>query len=161
MLFVTITGSDPRVRRGVMLHKLARLFEKWGATDAVNLDGGSSSMMIIKNKVVSVKRKPSSSSTTKEKPKPSSTEKETDKTTEQTKSDKPADVIAKETDTDKQTVAVSKTETEDKKVDEKTVLDRKTMSARGNRRVQPIPRFQGRPVSDAILIYPRKSNQSR
>ena len=35
------------------------------------------------------------------------------------------------------------------------------MSARGNRRIRPLPRFQGRPVSDAILIYPRKPDHSR
>lgn len=58
LLFITITGAAPGVRRGVTLSKLGKLFQEWGATDAINLDGGSSSMMVIRNKVVSIKLKP-------------------------------------------------------------------------------------------------------
>lgn len=160
LLFVTITGADPKVRRGVKLDKLARLFQKWGATDAVNLDGGSSSMMVIRNKIVSIKRKPPPGPTSEEKPKPAPTEKETDKT-KLTTPDKQGDVIAKNITTEKKTDANAKTDSEKKQVEEKTVLDRRTMSARGNRRVRPMPRFQGRAISDAILIYPRNPNHSR
>ena len=56
LFFVTITGAKSFVRRGVKLQQLAKLFLEWGATDAVNLDGGFSSMMVIRNEVVSIKR---------------------------------------------------------------------------------------------------------
>ena len=161
LLFVTITGADPRVRRGVMMHKLARLFQKWGATDAVNLDGGSSAMMIIKNKVVSVKRKPPKRPDSEEKEKPDSPEKQTDKREIENKQDKQADAIAKDTTTERKKDVETKPDTQNKPVEEKTAIDRRTMSARGNRRIRTMPRFQGRPVSDAILIYPRKSEQTR
>lgn len=161
LLFVTITGADPRVRRGVMLHKLVRLFQKWGATDAVNLDGGSSSMMIIRNKVVSVKRKPPPSSTSEEKSKSASSERESDKTTKLTKPDKQEDALVKDTSTEKKTDANAKPDSQNKEEAKKPALDRRTMSARGNRRVQPMQRFLGRPISDAILIYPRNTDRSR
>ena len=161
LLFVTITGADPRVRRGVMMHKLARLFQKWGATDAVNLDGGSSAMMIIKNKVVSVKRKPPKRPDSEEKEKPDSPEKQTDKKEIENKQDKQADAITKDTTTEKNKDVETKPDTQNKPVEEKTAIDRRTMSARGNRRIRPMPRFQGRPVSDAILIYPRNPDHSR
>ena len=57
LLFVTITGTEAGVRRGVMLSRLAELFLEWGATDALNLDGGNSSMLVIRDEVVSVKKK--------------------------------------------------------------------------------------------------------
>ncbi len=160
LLFVTITGADPKVRRGVKLNKLARLFQKWGATDAVNLDGGSSSMMIIKNKVVSVKREPSIRSSSEEIPKPTSEEKEADKMTKLTKPDKQTDVIAKDTTVEKKADARVKPDIQNKQSEKKLVMDRKTMSACGNRRVRPMPRFQGHPVSDAILIYPRDPDRT-
>ena len=59
LLFVTITATASGVRRGVMLPRLAELFLEWGATDALNLDGGNSSMLIIRDEVVSVKQKDS------------------------------------------------------------------------------------------------------
>ena len=158
LLFVTITGADPRVRRGVMLHKLARLFHKWGVTDAVNLDGGSSSMMIIKNKVVSVKRETPPKTESEGEQKVESGEKQVDKKAIEAKPEKKADVIAKDTNSEKKTDTNEKPDSQNKQDDKKPVLDRKTMSARGNRRVRPMPRFQGRPVSDAILIFPRKQD---
>ena len=57
LLFVTITATEAGVRRGVMLSRLAELFLEWGATDALNLDGGNSSMLVIRDEVVSVKQK--------------------------------------------------------------------------------------------------------
>lgn len=161
LLFVTITGADPRVRRGVMLHKLARLFQKWGATDAVNLDGGSSSMMIIKNRVVSVKREPPKRPPAEEDQKPDSPESQAKKKAITAKTDKQVDVVAKGTTTEKKTRMDEKRDSQEKQDEKKLALDRRTMSARGNRRVRPMPRFMGRPVSDAILIYPRKPDYSR
>ena len=55
LLFVTITAAAAGVRRGVKLPRLAELFLEWGATDALNLDGGNSSMLVIRDEVVSVK----------------------------------------------------------------------------------------------------------
>lgn len=57
LLFVTITAAAAGVRRGVTLTRLGELFLEWGATDAMNLDGGNSSMLVIRGEVVSVKRK--------------------------------------------------------------------------------------------------------
>ena len=94
LLFVTITAADAGVRRGVTLPRLAALFAEWGATDALNLDGGNSSMLIIRDKVVSVKSR--------EKP-------------------------------------------------QKT--------ARGNRRVRPMPKQQGRAIADALLIFDRMDGE--
>ena len=55
LLFVTITAAAAGVRRGVKLPRLAELLLEWGATDALNLDGGNSSMLVIRDEVVSVK----------------------------------------------------------------------------------------------------------
>ena len=59
LLFVTITAAEAGVRRGVMLRRLSELFLEWGATDALNLDGGNSSTLIIRGEIVSVKQKDS------------------------------------------------------------------------------------------------------
>ncbi|MCG9132374.1 phosphodiester glycosidase family protein [Candidatus Poribacteria bacterium] len=59
LFFVTVTATAAGVRRGVMLPRLAELFLEWGATDALNLDGGNSSMLIIRDEIVSVKQKDS------------------------------------------------------------------------------------------------------
>ena len=59
LLFVTITAAGAGVRRGVMLQRLAELFLEWGATDALNLDGGGSSMLVIRDEIVSVKQEDS------------------------------------------------------------------------------------------------------
>ncbi len=106
LLFVTITGAKAGVRRGVKLQRLAELFLEWGATDALNLDGGNSSMLVIRDKVVSVKLKDTESAKSSDKPAP-------------------------------KTVGTA----------------RNTRTARGNRRIRPIPRQQGRAISDAILIF--------
>jgi len=116
LLFVTITATEAGVRRGVMLSRLAELFLEWGATDALNLDGGNSSMLIIRDEVVSVKQKDA---------------------------DKPESKDG------------LKSASRDKPELKKTRAERKTKTARGNRRIRPMPRQQGRAISDAILIFPR------
>lgn len=108
LLFVTITAAAAGVRRGVKLPRFAELFLEWGVTDALNLDGGNSSMLVIRDEVVSVKKKDS------EHAKPS---------------DKPAP--------------------------KKAGAERNTKPARGNRRVRPLPKQQGRAIADAILIFSR------
>ena len=56
LLFVTITAAEAGVRRGVMLARLSELFLEWGATDALNLDGGNSSMLVVRDEIVSIKK---------------------------------------------------------------------------------------------------------
>ncbi len=115
LLFVTITAATAGVRRGVMLPRLSELFLEWGATDALNLDGGNSSMLIIQDKVVSVKQEDSTT-------KPRS-----------------ADQL--------------KRASRGKPTPEKARVDRNTKTARGNRRIRPMPKQQGRAIADAILIF--------
>ena len=111
LLFVTITATEAGVRRGVMLPRLAELFLEWGATDALNLDGGNSSMLVIRDEVVSVKKKDPAR-------------------------DKSSDKL-------------------EGQVKKKARVEKNTKTARGNRRIRPMPRQQGRAISDAILIFSR------
>ncbi|MYC78868.1 phosphodiester glycosidase family protein [Candidatus Poribacteria bacterium] len=111
LLFVTITGTEAGVRRGVMLSRLAELFLEWEATDALNLDGGNSSMLVIRDEVVSVKKKKAATRDTSE---------------------------GKKTH-----------------VEKKVRAEKNAKTARGNRRIRPLPRQQGRAISDAILIFSR------
>ncbi|MCH8293887.1 phosphodiester glycosidase family protein [Candidatus Poribacteria bacterium] len=55
LIFVTISDANPKVRRGVKLSRLAELLAEWGARDALNLDGGGSTMMIIDGEIVSTR----------------------------------------------------------------------------------------------------------
>ena len=114
LFFLTITATEAGVRRGVMLPRLAELFLEWGATDALNLDGGNSSMLIVRDKVVSVKQKDATKPELKEKLKASA---------------------------------------RDKPEPQRARAERNVKTARGNRRVRPMPRQQGRAISDAILIF--------
>ena len=116
LLFVTITATEAGVRRGVMLPRLAELFLEWGATDALNLDGGNSSMLVIRDEVVSVKQKDADKHESKDGLKSASREKPELK---------------------------------------KARTERNTKIARGNRRIRPMPKQQGRAISDAILIFSR------
>jgi len=58
LLFVTVDKNKQalsgRKSAGVTLEELAQLMKDLGCTDAMNLDGGSSSTMVINNKVVNV-----------------------------------------------------------------------------------------------------------
>ena len=113
---MTITATEAGVRRGVMLSRLAELFLEWGATDALNLDGGNSSMLVIRDEIVSVKQK----------------------------------------DADKlESKDGLKSVSRDKPELKKARAERNTKTARGNRRIRPMPRQQGRAISDAILIFSR------
>ncbi len=114
LLFVTITATEAGVRRGVMLSRLAELFLEWGATDALNLDGGNSAMLVIRDKIVSVKQKKLGRGTARDKP-----------------------------------------ETKKTQIEKGARAARNTKTARGNRRIRPMPRQQGRAISDAILIFSR------
>ena len=114
LFFVTITATAADIRRGVMLPRLAELFLEWGATDALNLDGGNSSMLIIRDEVVSVKQKDSTNPKSKD---------------------------------------TLKSVSRDKTAMKKTIDQKKTKPARGNRRIRPMPQQHGRAISDAILIF--------
>ena len=125
LFFLTITATEAGVRRGVMLPRLAELFLEWGATDALNLDGGNSSMLIVRDKVVSVKQK------------------------DATKSE-----LVKQKDATKPELKEKlKASAPDKPQPQRTRAERNVKTARGNRRIRPMPRQQGRAISDAILIF--------
>lgn len=49
VLLVTVDGRRPAVSNGISLTDLARLMAWLGATDAVNLDGGGSTTMIVRS----------------------------------------------------------------------------------------------------------------
>ena len=148
LLFVTITAAKLGVRRGVTLQQLAKLFVEWGATDAVNLDGGYSSMMIIRNQIVSFKRTRPDQSKSDEKSKSAASEKRPEKSTKPAASEKQPDKNAKQV-------------SPEKKQPQKATPEKNTRTARGNRRVRPMPTFQGRSISDAILIFPRSPAKSK
>ena len=145
LLFVTITAAEAGVRRGVMLPRLAELFLEWGATDALNLDGGNSSMLVIQDKVVSVKpkdsTKPGSGDQLKRIPRgrpiPGRDQ------AQRVSRDKPG----------RESVDQPEHASRSKPIPEKARAARNTKGARGNRRIRPMPQQQGRAIADAILIF--------
>lgn len=169
LLFVTVTAAAPGVRRGVTLQQLAKLFQEWGATDAINLDGGSSSMMVIRNQVVSIKPKPKESDTTKgrsrrvpseKKPetesKPTPNDDQTADKTITTSGEKQPPTTEKRTgNKSKATSTQKKTASVDRSQTEKDTSEKNRKYGRGNLRIRPMLRSQGRSISDAILIFPR------
>lgn len=161
LLFVTITAAKPGVRRGVTLQQLAKLFAEWGATDATNLDGGYSSMMIIRNQVVSFKRTQRDRSRSDDKSKPAVPKKQPEKNVKQPPSNKQPEKDAKSSLSKKQPENKSESASPDKQEPQKATPERNPKTARGNRRVRPMPMFQGRSISDAILIFPRGSATSK
>lgn len=52
LLLVTVDGRQPGVSAGMSLHMLAELLMEFGAVEAINLDGGGSTTMVIHNKIV-------------------------------------------------------------------------------------------------------------
>ena len=58
MLLVTVDGRQPGVSAGMSLRQLAALLLEFGAVEAINLDGGGSTTMVINNKLMN---KPSDS----------------------------------------------------------------------------------------------------
>ncbi len=158
LLFVTITAANPGVRRGVMLQKLAKLFLDWGATDAVNLDGGFSSMMVIRNEVVSVKRKRPTRTPSQIRTRPTPTEKKPEKDDKPVSPEKQPEKNTKLISTEKK---VKPDTSKEKQELQKVATTQNTRSGRGNRRIRPMPTYQGRAISDAILIYPRSHMRTK
>jgi len=52
LLLVTVDGRQKGLSRGMSLPEMADLLLKFGATDAVNLDGGGSTAMVVRDAVV-------------------------------------------------------------------------------------------------------------
>lgn len=52
ILLLTVDGRQPGVSTGMSLAMLADLLIEFGAVDAINLDGGGSTTMVIRNKIV-------------------------------------------------------------------------------------------------------------
>jgi len=48
LLFVVVDGRQPGFSEGVSLFELARIFESQGCSQAINLDGGGSSVMLVR-----------------------------------------------------------------------------------------------------------------
>ena len=144
LLFVTITAAGADVRRGVMLTRLSELFLEWEAMDALNLDGGGSSMLVIRGEVVSVKKADSTKPGAKDKSQGVSREKpmpEGDRR-QQAARGRPTP------DADRPQQAAR-----GRSMPERARGARNTRPARGNRRIRPMPQQQGRAISDAILIF--------
>lgn len=53
LLLMTVDGRQTTLSRGVSLPELANLLLKYGAVDAVNMDGGGSSVLVVRDLVVS------------------------------------------------------------------------------------------------------------
>ena len=52
ILLIVVDGRQPPVSVGVSLEQLARLLIEFGAVDAMNLDGGGSTAMVVQGKIV-------------------------------------------------------------------------------------------------------------
>ncbi len=52
LLLVTVDGRQPGYSEGMTLYEFARLFIELGCTDAMNLDGGGSTTMVVRDQVV-------------------------------------------------------------------------------------------------------------
>ena len=144
LLFVTITAAEAGVRRGVMLPRLSELFLEWGATDALNLDGGNSSMLVIQGKVVSVKQ----SDPTKLRPGDRSERALRGKSV--SKGDQSQRVSrGRPIPKGDQSQRVSR----GRPIPEKSKAERNVKTGRGNRRIRPMPQQHGRAIADAILIF--------
>jgi hypothetical protein len=52
ILLVTVDGRQPGYSRGMTLREFADLFRYLGATDALNLDGGGSTTMVVEGRIV-------------------------------------------------------------------------------------------------------------
>jgi hypothetical protein len=52
VLLLTIDGRQPGVSIGISLPALAKMLLELGATEAINLDGGGSTTMVVRNKVI-------------------------------------------------------------------------------------------------------------
>ncbi len=147
LFFVTITAAEAGVRRGVILPRLSELFLEWGATDALNLDGGNSSMLVIQNEVVSVNKvdaaakpgaKDQSQRVSRGRPSPGSVDRP-----RQASRGRPSPGSMNR----------PQQASRGKPTPEGVRAARNMKPAVGNRRIRPMPQQQGRAIADAILIF--------
>ena len=54
MLFVVVNGRQEDVSEGMTLQELADLMKELGAVEAINLDGGGSSTMVVRDRVINM-----------------------------------------------------------------------------------------------------------
>ena len=54
LLLVTVNGRQPNISVGMTLHELGNLLLELGALQAMNLDGGGSTTMVIRNLVLNL-----------------------------------------------------------------------------------------------------------
>jgi exopolysaccharide biosynthesis protein len=52
LVLVVVDGRQPRISVGMTINELAHLMLDLGCVEAINLDGGGSSTMVIRNKIV-------------------------------------------------------------------------------------------------------------
>jgi exopolysaccharide biosynthesis protein len=52
LLLLTVDGRQPGISMGMSLYTLADVLLELGAVEAINLDGGGSTTMVIHNKIV-------------------------------------------------------------------------------------------------------------
>ena len=52
LVLLTVGGRQPGVSLGISLHTLANLLLELGPVEAINLDGGRSTTMVVQNTVV-------------------------------------------------------------------------------------------------------------
>jgi exopolysaccharide biosynthesis protein len=52
IVMVTVDGRQPGYSEGMTLHEFAQLFLELGCREAVNLDGGGSTTMVVRNRIV-------------------------------------------------------------------------------------------------------------
>ena len=151
LLFVTITAAEAGVRRGVMLARLSELFMEWGATDALNLDGGNSSMLVIGDEVVSIKKANVTKPDTKDKPDAKDPSQQISRGKPTLEADQPQQVSRGRPNpgsVDRQQQA-----SRGRPNPERARAARNMRPGRGNRRIRPMPQQQGRAIADAILIF--------
>ena len=118
-------------------------------------------MMIIRNQVVSIKLPQRARAQSGDKSKPAAPKKQPEKNVKPPPSDKQPEKDAKSSLSKKQPENKSESVSPNKQEPQKATPERNTKAARGNRRVRPMPMFQGRSISDAILIFPRGSAMSK
>ena len=53
-IIVTVNGRNPGISVGMTLEELAELMIELGAVDAMNLDGGGSTTMVIRDMVLNI-----------------------------------------------------------------------------------------------------------
>ena len=134
-----------------MLPRLSELFLEWGATDALNLDGGNSSMLVIRDEVVSIKKVNTTKPDAKNKPDAKDPSQRVSRDKPISKEDQPQQVSRGRPNPG--SVDRPQQVSRSRPNPERARAARNMRPGRGNRRIRPMPQQQGRAISDAILIF--------